>query len=414
VKSVVFVEQFYYPDGWGGAQIPRDITTTLVKCGWSVEVVCGSEPYAPVVGIAQTDPTTLGVRMRRIPRILRGDIHSHKLLRQLCFYALAVPLLLLRRPSVYVVQTNPPLIVPIVALISWLHRRPMVIIAQDIYPEVIFAYGSINSNSIAAWLLKSIFRSGYRRAAKVISLGPNMSRRLIEKGVDAVRIVNISNWATGDVEVVRGRNNKLRTEWGLQNKFVLLYSGNLGKAHDIESPIAALKDAVVHVPNLCLVFIGNGSRTQEAKALAVRYGVESLVHFRSPVSSEMLPHSLGLADVALVTLMESFEGLVVPSKLLGHLARGVPTLYIGPPGDIDYYLEESGGGCSVRNGETQAIVQLLLHWQKSTAALERMSESGKYFYQEKLSQSVGLEKYRQVIGDLVGQKANHLDERVRT
>ena len=48
--SVVFVEQFYYPEGWGGAELPRDLTIHLAASGEQVEVICGSEQYAPVEG----------------------------------------------------------------------------------------------------------------------------------------------------------------------------------------------------------------------------------------------------------------------------------------------------------------------------------------------------------------------------
>ena len=79
-----------------------------------MDVVCGSDLYAPTVGAGDEDPTTFGVRIRRIPRALAGNIHQHKLLRQCWFYVMALPRLLVARASVYVTQTNPPLIVPIV------------------------------------------------------------------------------------------------------------------------------------------------------------------------------------------------------------------------------------------------------------------------------------------------------------
>jgi glycosyltransferase involved in cell wall biosynthesis len=399
-NSLLFVEQFYYPDGWGGAQIPRDITTALALRGWRVDVVCGSEPYAPVVGEAQSDPRDSGVRIRRVPRLLPGDIHRFKLLRQCWYYLACVPLILFTRARIYVAQTNPPMILPIVAFISWLRRRPLVVIAQDLYPEVVFAHGMMNPAGFAGRMLRALFRWSYRRARKVVCLGPCMREKLVDKGVPADRIVEISNWATGAESIVRGTENLLRQQWGLAGKFVLLYSGNLGIAHDIETPIKAVARARHEIENLVLVFVGKGSRIEEAKRMVAQLGLDAVVHFKPLVPAELLPHSLGVADLALVTLRKSFEGLVVPSKLLGHLARGVPTLFVGPPSDVEHFLRESKGGISVPNDDVQGLASILVEMASSGDALAGMGMAGQSYYNDHLAKSVGLSHYEALLRDV--------------
>jgi len=129
--TIVFAEQFYYPEAWGGAQLLRDLTTHLVASGCAVEVVCGSDPYAPEVDEDEVeDPRARGVVVRKTPRLFGGDIHRLKLLKQIVFYVCCAPLLLVRRrPTVFVTQTNPPLLVALVTIVALLHRRPFVIIA---------------------------------------------------------------------------------------------------------------------------------------------------------------------------------------------------------------------------------------------------------------------------------------------
>src|ERR1700730_2831909 len=92
-RRILFVEQFYYPDGWGGAELPLDLTIHLAGLGFEVEVICGSDQYAPVEGEPPPDPRSHGIRIRRIPALLRGNIHRGKLLRQLWFYLALLPLL---------------------------------------------------------------------------------------------------------------------------------------------------------------------------------------------------------------------------------------------------------------------------------------------------------------------------------
>jgi colanic acid biosynthesis glycosyl transferase WcaI len=404
MTSLLFTEQFYYPEGWGGAQLPRDITIYLARCGIDVEVVCGSDQYSATADDpAVADPSRAGVRISRIPRLLGGKIHDRKVLKQLWFYLGCLPRLLLRRaPDVYVTQTNPPLIVPMVALVAWLRRRPHVIIAQDIYPEVMFAHGMASPRSLAGRLLAAVFRQAYGSARCVIALGPVMQQRLREKGVDAHRLVLISNWATGELGIVRGAQNTLLSEWGLEGKFVMLYSGNIGIAHDVETPIAALQRMLEQVPHARLVFIGTGSRLDEARREAARLGVEHAVVFKSFVPASVLPQTMGLADVALVTLREGFEGLVVPSKLLGYMARGVPTAYVGPYSDTESVLSESGGGVSFRNGDAERMAAVLTDLARAPDKLRRLGQAAADYYAAHLSSEHGLRRYREAIDAVVG------------
>ncbi|MGI9258393.1 MAG: glycosyltransferase family 4 protein [Gammaproteobacteria bacterium] len=401
MRRLVFIEQFYFPEGWGGAQLPRDVTTHLARNGFDVEVICGSDQYVPQEDDAVVDPRDAGVSIARIPRILSGDIQRLKLLRQLWFYLAAIPLLLVRRsPALFISQTNPPLVVPIVALAALLHRRPYAIVAQDIYPEIVFAHGMIQPGSLTGRILKRLFRWAYSRAALVISLGPTMSRRLVEKGVASERVQIVSNWATGAPDVVRGPENQLREAWGLEEKFVLLYSGNLGISHDIETPIRAVGELLNDIPQIRLVFIGKGSRLAEAEQLVQSLGLDSAVQFRPFVRESQIPHSLGLADLALVTLRDGFEGLVVPSKSLGYLARAIPILYIGPSSDIAELVRDAGAGICVANGDVEAVVASVRDAVDEAASLQAMGLSGARLYDKELNQLAGLGRYQQLIAEI--------------
>ena len=402
MPQLVFIEQFYYPEGWGGAQLPRDVTTHLAGAGFDVEVICGGDQYAETEDESMDDPRDAGVRIKRTWRLLGGDIQTAKLFRQLWFYLAAFPLLLFRRsPAIFVMQTNPPLVVPMVALAALIHRRPFIIIAQDLYPEVVFAHGMMRRDSMVGKILLGVFRWAYARARRVVSLGPIMSERLIGKGVLNDRIAYISNWSTGDQQIVRSSDNRLRSEWGLDNKFVLLYSGNLGISHDIETPILAMQELSQEFADIRLVFVGKGSRLAEAKALAKKAEVEHVVLFKSFVPFDQLPHSLGVACAALVTLREEFEGLVVPSKCLGYLARAIPTVYIGPRSDVQELITTSGGGVCCAPGDVGALASEVRRLIADQELLRNLGNSGKKFYDEFLARPIGLKGYLNLVEGVV-------------
>jgi glycosyltransferase involved in cell wall biosynthesis len=400
---ITFVEEFYYPEGWGGAQIPRDITADLAISGYDVTVVCGEDQYLFVDGDAALDPRTVGVGIRYVPRSRFSDGNRKGVLAQLWFCAASMWRIdCWRRPSLFICQTNPPLMIIALALVACVLGRPLIIIAQDIYPEVMVAHGMLRNRSVTGTLLGILFRWAYKRAARVVSLGPKMTNRLRAKGVSAARICEISNWATGDLSVARGSANSLLREWGLSANFVLLYSGNLGVAHDSETVLRAVAAAKIHLPQLRLVLIGKGALIEQAMEMAQSLGISEYVQCRSPVHLDLLPQTLGIADLALVTLLPGFEGLVVPSKLLGHMARGIPTLYVGPKdSDVAEVISRSSGGIVVGNGEVEILATRLVALASDREQLRRMGDSAARFYTENLAREIGLSRYRSVVKDVL-------------
>jgi colanic acid biosynthesis glycosyl transferase WcaI len=397
--EILFVEQYYYPEGWGGAQIPRDITISWASLGWCVHVLCGSEQYASSEGEPVEDPRRHGVVIRKVPHFVGGDVRKGKILRQLWFCAAAAPFLLFSRsPQALVAQTNPPVAVVLVALVATLRRRPLIIIAQDVYPEVLFAHGMLNPRSRPARALTAIFRWAYRRAFAVVSLGPRMTARLIDKGVSKERIWPISNWATGDGAVVRGDDNALLTEWQLREKFVLVYSGNFGAAHDCDTLLRGFAFARGLVPELRLVIVGAGARIAEARQWVQLLGLETYVTFKPFVPFALLPQIFGIANLGVVTLLPGFDGLVVPSKLLGNMARAIPTLYVGPEGsDVEMYIRESGGGLTVANGDVEGFARCVAEVAGDPERLREMGLAARRYYTKFLSREIGIARYRELL-----------------
>lgn len=401
--TILLVEQFFYPDGWGGAQIPRDLATHLARIGYDVEVICGSDQYAAVEGTAPPDPREAGVRIRRIPALFGGSIHKFKLLRQLWFYVAVLPLLLLRRrPALLIQQTNPPLGVVLGACAVRLWRQPSIIIAMDIYPEVLIANRSIAPRGLLARILGKMFRWSYRTARRVVALGPVMQERLIAKGVDAAKIVTVPNWSTGGEGIVRGVGNRLVAEWGLVGKFVVQYSGNLGMAHEFNTFLRGFAAACVEIPELFLIVIGKGSRLAQFKTKVDELGVSARVRYSGFVPAEQMPESIGVADIALVTLRADFEGLVVPSKLYGYLSRSVPVLYVGPRSDVSETIERAQCGIVAGVDEHESVRRALVSLSSDRALLRRLGESGQRLYEAELTAAHALARYDALVKELIG------------
>jgi glycosyltransferase involved in cell wall biosynthesis len=401
LRPIVFVEQFYYPDGWGGTELPRALTLALANSGSPVEVICGSDQYAQVQGDPGPDPRSRGVRITRIPALIRGRIHDRKLLRQLWFCLCLLPCLVFRRrPRSFISQTNPPLAVLITSLAARLWRCPLIIIAMDVYPEALIAHGTVREDSLSAKLLTRLFAWSYRSADRIVSLGPVMTRILQAKTNKAHGIVEISNWATGPLDTVR--DSSLSESLALPEGITLLYSGNLGIGHEFDTFLAGFAKALEVDSSISLVIVGAGKRLAEVQETVVRLRVGHAVRFMDPVPTARLPESMGLADVGVVTLRQGFEGLMVPSKLFGYLARGIPVLYIGPPSDIDFYIDRSGGGLSVRNGDVNAVADAILRFQSDIAWRAGLGRAGAVYSRLEGSAEQSLRRYLEVLREVIG------------
>jgi colanic acid biosynthesis glycosyl transferase WcaI len=398
LPKVLLVEQYFFPEGWGGAEIPRDIAVGLREAGFAVDVLCSKDQYVAMRKEEAADPAARGVKMFRVPRILPGSVHRFKSIRILWFCLCALPRLLFHRGvDLYITQTNPLLIVPTTALASFLRRKPLIIIAQDLYPEALFAAGAASASSLPGRLLSRLFAWSYRRAVCVVALGPVMRQRIIEKGVAPERIRIISNWATGDLQSMRDRENPLRTEWGLGERFVVLYSGNLGIGHEFRTLLEGVRRARALGANVHVVIIGGGTRLAETRRLVSALDLEDRVTFKGFVPAEVLPFSLGIADLAVVTLRQGFEGVIVPSKVLGYMARAIPILYVGPDGDVGQMIRDAECGDCCLPGDSEGVAQVLQRAASEPTVLRQWGANAQRRYGSRYTRGSALDQYVEVV-----------------
>ena len=249
--------------------------------------------------------------------------------------------------------TDPPLQVAAVTLASC-RARKRVHWAQDVYPELAEELGVIPRGGLLARVLRAVSTWALRKQDEVVVVGRCMRERLIKRGVDAGKIEVIPNWSsvrpvgTEQVTVMRRR-------LGWEGKFVVLYSGNIGLAHDFETLVDAAR--LLDGAGVELVFAGEGPRLEQ-----VHRDTAGLYHVRflPPQPKKELSAFLAAADLHLVSVRAGLEGLVVPSKAYGILAAGRPLLYVGgPDAEVARVIAESGCGTVVPNGEATGLAEAI-------------------------------------------------------
>ena len=322
--SVLFINRVYPPAGGATGAILSELAADLVADGWRVGVVTGPAPGAPSFQVTDT-----GVRVHRVRSL---PFTRDSFVQRLGAYLSLYPMLLTRAArlpdyDVVVTKTDPPLQLVLGPLIAAWTGAVLVHWAQDLYPEIAEALDVVPQGGWLAEGLRRLSTWALRRHDRVVAVGRCMKARIAARGVPADRISVMPNWPPQPVAPVPHAANRFRAEHGLEDRFVVMYSGNMGLAHTF-APLLDAAEQLQDDPEVLFLFVGDGPRRDEIGAVAARRGLAN-VRFLPFQPMERLAESLSAADLHVVTMRPGTEGLVVPSKLYGVLAAGRPVLFVG-------------------------------------------------------------------------------------
>jgi len=327
MSRLIFVNRFYWPEEPATSQLLTDLAQALANGPDARDILVLAsrrrdlprrETHANVriarVGPARRDASSL------LPRAL--DLG--------CFLLAALLALArhTRRGDTVVLLTDPPLLGLFATPILLLRRARIIHWVQDIYPEIAAELSG------QRWLraLRPLRDWAWRKAHAAVTLGPDMASVLAAARVAPPRIHQIPNWPLAELrEAPEPAVAALKATWpaALADKFIVLYSGNLGRVHDLPPLLeiaAALRDTA---PHIALVFVGNGAQQAPLRAAARTRHLHN-IHFLPPAPRAQLSASLSVGDLHLVTLKPGCERYVLPSKLYGITAVARPLLFIGP------------------------------------------------------------------------------------
>jgi colanic acid biosynthesis glycosyl transferase WcaI len=372
---VVFVNRYFAPDQSATSRMLSDLAFRLADHGVAVAVVTSRQLYEdPRAALAPYEVIN-GVTVHRVSTATRGRSRLiGRALDYVSFHAAAGMHLLkiLSRGDVVVAKTDPPLISLVVAHAASLRGAVLVNWLQDLFPEVAVV---LTPGLLPSWLqhlLTGARNRSLRRAAMNVVLEDGMRRRLVSAGIDSSRIRIVPNWADPvSVTPQVTATSLTRQRLGLGDRFVVGYSGNLGRAHEFETLIAAAR-LLRNDPGIVFLITGGGAKADALRAAVRAEGLDNFF-FQGYQPAELLSDSLAAADVHLVSLLPALEGLIVPSKVYGILAAGRPALFVGDPtGDLARILTAQDCGVAVAVGDSERLAREIRVLRDSPHRLECM------------------------------------------
>jgi glycosyltransferase involved in cell wall biosynthesis len=382
---ILILNQFFWPDSAATSQFATDLARHLAAQGHTITAICGSSGYA------QTgDSTPPDVRIERLPELpFRRSLAMRSLSYVTFFLAAVYRSLCIEKPDLVITLTTPPLVSLIGTLLKKTKGVRHFIWEMDLYPDVAVDLGYLRPGSLLTWAFGVAADYCRRHSDGILALGPCMHDRLLARGIPEEKIHIAENWADS-----REITPLLPASY---SPLTLLYSGNLGLAHDTETMLAAIG----HFQSdgrFRFLFAGGGPRLAEFER-SCRSLSAPFVSFRSYCARDQLSRSLAEGDIGLVFQRNECTGSVVPSKTYGILAAGRPILFIGPrqatPACI---IERFRCGWQIDCGDATGLIALLENLAAHPSLVHDAGVRARRAFEEHYDLPIALARIARILG----------------
>jgi glycosyltransferase involved in cell wall biosynthesis len=304
------------------------------------------------------------------------------------------------KPDLVLCMTDPPVIGDVGLAVSKRFGVPLLVISEDVFPEIATKLRRLES-PVLVGVLRQLVRLYLKRADRVVAIGETMRQRLEAKGAPVDRLRVIPNWIDTGSITPREHENEWRSEQKLTGRFVVMHSGNVGHAQDLDTLVRAttfLRD----LDDLAVVIVGFGARHAEIQSLAARLETDR-VRFLPYQPRDVLPLSLAAGNLHFVGLARGLSGYVVPSRLYGILAAGRPVI-VSADADSETAQVVSDVGCGVvlPPGRPELVARVIRDAYDGKLDLEDMGRRGREYVTAEADRAVAVGRYRTVLRELVG------------
>jgi len=305
------------------------------------------------------------------------------------------------KPDVVLCMTDPPIIADVALIVARRFGVPLVVVSQDVFPEIAVELKRLENPAVIEILRRAI-GAYLERADRVVAIGETMRERLEQKGAPAERLRVIPNWVDSTVLTPQPRDNEWAREHGLDDRFVVMHSGNVGYAQNLDALVRAatfLRD----LDRLTIAIVGEGSRRAPLMELAELLETES-VYFLQYQPREVLPQSLSAADVHVVGLARGLSGYVVPSRLYGIMAVGRPVIVAAEPSsETAQLVERVGCGVVLPPGRPELLAEEIRRAHDGLLDLDELGRRGREYVTAEADRSVAVRRYRDLLLDVSGR-----------
>lgn len=362
--SILIINRVYPPHQGATGRMAENLARYLVAQGWDVRVLTTGQRASNAL---EKDVFVHRVKAKQEP----ASFLSYALIG----VKMALKAIFLKRVDVVLTMTDPPLCAHIGHLYARFKKARHVHWANDVYPDLL----PMMDRRLPTWLYQFIYKRSRKimnKAARVVSIGRCMTTYLGKTGVSKNKIITITNWSDPQIFLPEEKGKPLMQaqaqppEKMLRDdspKFRVLYAGNIGLAHDVQTIIEAAKILQEH-KEIEIVFIGTSKAHEELAGERSKEGLDN-IKFMPYQPAHALKNVLESGDIHLAAMRPEMDGLLVPCKFYGGLAVGRPTVFIGSEkSEISRVLSEYKAGITVTGHDAQKLADAILYYRHNGQA----------------------------------------------
>lgn len=409
MKILLFTDHFY-PDLSSGGKLLTDLASGLVEMGNDVQVItCFASYNTNIKGFKKEE--FLGVKISRIyeNNFSRYNL-SGRLLDEILFcIILSIKSILIKEKiDVILTLSSPPFLPFFTMIISWLKKVPYVYIVMDVFPDIAVNLGLIKKNQIITKVWHLISQIALRKSDRIIVLGRCMRKKVKSKIPDQKVPINIiPNWSNSkkNKPIAKENNPFFLDNPELKNKFIIQYSGNLGRFQDFETIINVAQkiktNTLIH-----FLIIGEGFQkkwlSEEIKKRSLNN--VTLLPFQP---EDRLIYSLNACDIALISLKKGTEGLCVPSKFYPILAVGKPIIAIMAEwAEVALVVKGHNLGAVLAQGDTINLVKIITDLSTKPEYIEDIQQRSRNLFLKKFNRLQAIKLYNIVLSKTIAKYEN--------
>jgi colanic acid biosynthesis glycosyl transferase WcaI len=381
--KVLILSINYWPEVTGIGAFTTYRAEYLAAAGHEVEI-CTTFPYYPDWKVADEyrgrlaqSETRNGVTIRRGYVYVPAKVTAiRRILHEASFIVSAsLRALFCKRPDVILV-ISPPLGLAVPAiLLSRIWRVPYVFDVQDLQPDSAGDLGMLPKPLLA--VLYALEKAAYRNAHLVTTLTNKMKERIVAKGISPEKVGLIEPRMDESLAtIVPEEGQAFRRKYGIDGKFVVTYSGNIGVKQKLDVVIDAAALSRDDDSMLFLV-VGNGADCARIQSRAAELGLSNL-RFLPVLDETDFRGLLAASDICLVTQQKTASEIAFPSKIVSYLAAACPVIAsVSPDSEVARIASEAGAGKVAMAEDPEALLRAILEMRDSD--LRKMGKSARSY-----------------------------------
>lgn len=404
---------YYEPDIGANAVLISELAQELAERGMKITVITGFPHYADNTLESDYRGKIFANESRGNIKVVRTYLYTSpnkasfwvRFLNYVSFNVLSTVAGIFSGPQDLILAPSPPLTIGFsAAVIGFLKRIPYIYNVQDINPDVLIKLGILKNRlfiRFSKWLEKFV----YRQAEMITVLSEGFRENLRSKSVPDEKLVVIPNFIDPDFVQPLPRNNDFRQKHHLQDKFVVLYAGNLGHSQNLEDLLDCASQ-LQEDRQLEFVIVGNGSRKPFLEDYARELALNNVI-FLPFQPRDDVPQVYAAADLSLVTLKKGIALDSVPSKLYTIMASGRPVLAAVDPGSDAWNLvQEANCGICVPPEDPAALKAAIAELRSQPERIKALAKAGRAYVVKHHTRDIIGDVYQQLFSKIINEKTN--------